>query len=68
MPNRKWKTLREFEEIRFEIFEGIARITINRPRYHNAFTPDTTREMSEELVQCREMTVVRVVSGVKALR
>lgn len=61
MPDRKWKTLQEFEEIKFEFFEGIARITINRPRYHNAFTPDTTREMSEALVQCRERTDVRVV-------
>ncbi|HEC44346.1 MAG TPA: 1,4-dihydroxy-2-naphthoyl-CoA synthase [Bacteroides sp.] len=61
MPKREWKTIREFEEIRFDFFEGIARITINRPRYHNAFTPDTTREMSEALVQCREMGDVRVV-------
>ena len=58
---RQWKTLREFEEIKFEFFEGIAKITINRPRYYNAFTPDTTREMSEALVACREMTEVRAV-------
>ena len=58
---RVWKPIKEFEEIRFDFFEGIARITINRPRYHNAFTPDTTREMSEALVMCREMTEVRVV-------
>jgi len=61
MAHRDWKTLREFEEIKFEFFEGIARITINRPRTYNAFTPDTTREMSEALVLCREMTDVRVV-------
>jgi naphthoate synthase len=59
--NRNWKIIKEFEEIRFEYVEGIAKITINRPRYHNAFTPDTTREMSEALVMCREMTEVRVV-------
>lgn len=58
---RDWKPIREFEEIKFDFFEGMARITINRPRYHNAFTPDTTREMSEALVMCREMTGVRVV-------
>jgi len=61
MEKRAWKTLREFEEIRFEFFEGIAKITINRPRFHNAFTPDTTREMSEALVACREMKEIRVV-------
>ena len=61
MQQRKWKTLKVFEEIKFESFEGIAKITINRPRYYNAFTPDTTREMSEALVLCREMTDIRVV-------
>lgn len=61
MEKRNWKTIREFEEIKFDFFEGIAKITINRPRVHNAFTPDTTREMSEALVACREMQEVRVV-------
>ena len=61
MAERKWETLREFEEIRFEYFEGIGKITINRPRYYNAFTPDTTREMSEALVLCRENPDIRVV-------
>lgn len=61
MHHREWKTLREFEEIRFESFEGIAKITIDRPRYYNAFTPDTTREMSEAFVACREMPDIRVV-------
>ena len=56
-----WKSLRDFEEIKFEYFEGIGKITINRPRYYNAFTPDTTREISEALVLCREMTDIRVV-------
>jgi len=60
MHQREWKTLKEFDEIRFESHEGIAKITINRPRYYNAFTPDTTREMSEALVQCREMADIRV--------
>jgi len=61
MEKRTWKTIREFEEIKFDFFEGIAKITIDRPRVHNAFTPDTTREMSEALVACREMKEVRVV-------
>ncbi|MBN2699806.1 MAG: 1,4-dihydroxy-2-naphthoyl-CoA synthase [Bacteroidales bacterium] len=61
MQKREWKTIREYEEIRFDFFGGIAKITINRPRYHNAFTPDTTREMSDALLHCREMTDVRVI-------
>ena len=61
MEKREWLSLREFEDIRFEFYEGIAKITINRPRYYNAFTPDTTREISEALVVCREKPEVRVV-------
>lgn len=61
MEKRSWKSLKDFEEIRFELSEGIAKITINRPRYYNAFTPDTTREMSEALVICRENSEIRVV-------
>ena len=61
MDKREWKSLREFEEIRFEYIEGIGKITINRPRYYNAFTPDTTREISEALVVCRENPEIRVV-------
>ncbi len=61
MSNRHWTTIKEYEEIKFDFFEGIARITINRPRYHNAFTPDTTKEMSEALLIARERQDVRVV-------
>jgi naphthoate synthase len=61
MSNRNWTTIKEYEEIKFDFFEGIARITINRPRYHNAFTPDTTKEMSEALLIARERQDVRVV-------
>ncbi len=58
---RVWETLKEYEEIKFEYFEGIAKITINRPRYHNAFTPDTTREMCDAMVYCRESQDISVV-------
>jgi len=61
MEKRVWKKLKDFEEIKFEFYEGIAKITIDRPRYYNAFTPDTTREISEALVVCREKPEVRVV-------
>ncbi len=61
MKNRKWIPIKEYEEIRFELFEGIAKITINRPRYHNAFTPDTTKEMCEAMVYCRENQEISVV-------
>ncbi|HZI24531.1 MAG TPA: 1,4-dihydroxy-2-naphthoyl-CoA synthase, partial [Chryseolinea sp.] len=36
-----WKQIKEYQEIVFHKFEGIARISINRPHVHNAFTPLT---------------------------
>ncbi|HLN52324.1 MAG TPA: 1,4-dihydroxy-2-naphthoyl-CoA synthase [Lentimicrobium sp.] len=58
---RKWTTIKEYEEIKFEYFEGIAKITINRPRYRNAFTPDTVKEMIDAMHYCREADNVGVV-------
>ena len=58
---RKWTTIKEYKEIKFDFFEGIAKITINRPRYRNAFTPDTTMEMCEAMVRCREDQEISVV-------
>jgi naphthoate synthase len=67
---RNWTTIKEFEEIKFEYFEGIAKITINRPRYRNAFTPDTVREMIESMTYCRECqdisTIILTGEGDKA--
>ena len=58
---REWKEIKHYEEIKFELWEGIAKITINRPRYRNAFTPQTTWEMSDAMYIARERADVRVV-------
>ena len=34
---REWKKIKDYKEILFDFYEGIARITINRERYRNAF-------------------------------
>jgi naphthoate synthase len=39
--NRNWQTIREYEDIFFDYFDGIGKITINRERYRNAFRPTT---------------------------
>ena len=58
---RDWKEIRKFEEILFEEYNGIAKITINRARYRNAFTPKTTWELSQAFSMCREMQDISVV-------
>ena len=58
---RNWTPIREYQEILFDRFEGIARITINSPRYRNAFTPTTVMEISNALGICREDPEIRVV-------
>ena len=49
MNNRNWETIKSYEDIRFEYFDGIAKITINRPHVHNAFRPETNTEMIEAI-------------------
>lgn len=56
-----WKTIKEFEDIKFDIFEGIAKITIDRPEVYNAFRPETNIEMIEAMDIARERQDVRVV-------
>lgn len=58
---REWKKIRDFDEILFEEYNHIAKITINRPRYRNAFTPKTTLELSQAFNICRERLDIRVV-------
>ena len=58
---RDWKQICKFEEILFEEYNGIAKITINRPHYRNAFTPKTTWELSQAFSMCREMQDISVV-------
>lgn len=58
---REWKKIKEFKEILFESYNHIAKITINRERYRNAFTPLTTLELSQAFNYCRESSDIRVV-------
>ena len=58
---REWKQIRAFKEILFEEYNGIAKISINRPQYRNAFTPKTTWELSQAFALCREMQDINVV-------
>jgi naphthoate synthase len=52
---------KSFDEILFHQLEGIARISINRPQVHNAFTPKTVQEMIEAMNYCRDSEDIRVI-------
>lgn len=56
-----WVPIKEYKEILFHKYEGIARISINRPEVHNAFTPLTVKEMLDAMNVCREDAGIRVV-------
>jgi naphthoate synthase len=57
----QWETIRDFEEIKFSYYKGIAKISINRPHVHNAFTPLTVREMIIAMEMAREDERVGVI-------
>ncbi len=61
MSQFAWTPIKEYTDIKFEYFEGIAKITINRPEVYNAFRPETNIEMLEAMDICRERQDVRVV-------
>jgi naphthoate synthase len=56
-----WKKAKTFEDILYEKFEGMAKITINRPDVRNAFRPKTVREMIQAFEDVREDPEVGVV-------
>lgn len=59
--NYKWETIKEYEEILFHFYNGIARISINRPKVHNAFTPLTVKEMIDAMNICRDREDIGVI-------
>src|SRR5712691_2053345 len=56
-----WTKVRDFQDIKYEHFEGIAKITINRPEVRNAFRPETVSEMQEAFSHARDDASIGVV-------
>jgi len=61
MSNVSWTEIKAYSDIRFEFYNGIAKITINRPEVYNAFRPETNIQMIEAFDICRERSDIRVV-------
>ena len=57
-----WTSIKSFEDIKYERTEdGIAKITINRPKMRNAFRPQTVGEMKEAFDLARDDAEIGVI-------
>jgi naphthoate synthase len=56
-----WVRSGEYEDILYETWDGIAKITINRPEVRNAFRPTTVFEMSRAFEVARDDPNIGVV-------
>jgi naphthoate synthase len=60
-PGADWRPAGDYQDIRYETAEGIAKITIDRPEVRNAFRPQTLIEMSDAFTRAREDLDVGVI-------
>jgi naphthoate synthase len=60
-PAADWQREGDYKDIRYELADGIAKITIDRPEVRNAFRPETLIEISDALERAREDTSVGVI-------
>ncbi len=61
MSNIQWEKIKDYEDILFDRHDGIAKITINRPKVYNAFRPETNIEMMNAMDICREDSSIGVI-------
>ena len=54
MINPEWTKAKEYEDIVYEKWGAVAKVTINRPEKRNAFRPQTVFEMYEAFCDARE--------------
>src|SRR5512147_45192 len=56
-----WQTAKTYEDILYHKWEGIAKITINRPHKRNAFRPKTVFELYDAFCDAREDSKIGVI-------
>jgi naphthoate synthase len=57
----EWRPAGDYQDVRYETADGIAKLTIDRPEVRNAFRPETLIELSDALERARADTEVGVV-------
>ncbi len=61
VPLPAWEIRGEYRDIRYEVAEGIAKVTIARPEVRNAFRPQTLFELADAFDAARDDPEVGVV-------
>ena len=57
--NVSWSEIKKYTDIKFEFYNGVAKVTINRPNVYNAFRPETNNDMLDAFDICeKEMTLI----------
>ena len=56
-----WNKVKDYEDITFKVFNGVARIAFNRPEVRNAFRPKTVDELLDALIISHESPEIGVV-------
>ena len=57
----QWEKVKDYKEIIYEKYNGIAKVTINRPEKRNAFTPLTVNEMIDAFADARDDSSIGVI-------
>lgn len=60
-PAADWKEVGDYSDIRYELSDGIAKITIDRPHKRNAFRPQTLFELEDAFRCARDDDSVGVI-------
>lgn len=57
----EWKTAKDYDDITYKKYEGVARIAFNRPEVRNAFRPQTTSELYDAFYDAQEDRSIGVI-------
>lgn len=61
LNNVDWHTENLYDDIKYQLWQGIAKITINRPHVRNAFSPRTVEELLDAFRKARKNVQVGVI-------
>src|SRR5699024_5273243 len=65
----QWEKVRDYKEIIYEKYNGIAKVTMNRPEKHNALTPLSVNEMIDTVAAVRDDSSIGIIvlNGVREI-